>query len=204
MVRITDEGATLTNARALTSALTESPWSNESSCRRPMLLALVRTQLGSQSGTATVNSGGKMSIRTTEPGQGSNSAGSMPTAFTEIRSRHEDRVECVLVAQHPDIRHQTSGQVCAAEMNDRLTQPRHSTHKALAGAPHVAGQRTHNCIPRAVLTLRQTNPIVVAMPRSGSRVSTLNPATTCTGGCSRYSMHFADHHIAPQISRNNR
>jgi len=202
MERITDEGASPINAKAIKSDQTEHTSSNESSYCRPLLLASIPIQIGFQFGIAMVKSGRDVSGRTTQRGHGSNSARPMPTSFVEIRARNEDRVECVLVAQDPDIRHQTSGQVCAAEMNHRLTQPRHSTHKALAGAPHVAGQRTHNCIPRAVLTLRQTTPIVVAMPRSGSRVSP-HPATTCTGRCSRYSMRLADHPIAPQISRNN-
>ncbi len=181
MVRITDEGPTLTNARALTSALTESPWSNESSYRRPMLLALVRTQIGSQSGTATVNSSGQMSIRTTEPGQGSNSEGSMPTVFTEIRARHEDRVGCVL-AQESNIRHQILSQVFSTETDDRA----HTTSSFHAqGTQRAASWRrpkSSKLRSECGFDSPQTAPIVAAVPRSGLS-DLVDEPHKCEHGC---------------------
>jgi hypothetical protein len=166
MVRITDEGGSRTKAKALMSNLTERTSSNESSYCRPMLLASILAQIGFQFGISMVTSGGDMSIRTTQPGQGSNSARPMPTSFVEIRACHEDRVGRVQLAQESSIRHQILSQVFTTETDDwaHTTSSHHaqSTRRAVSWRRPKSSKLRSKC----EFDSPQTAPILAAVPRT--------------------------------------
>jgi hypothetical protein len=199
MVRITDEGASPTNAKALVSDLTERTSSNESSYCRPMLLASIPIQIGFQFGIAMVNSGLAVSIRTTQRAHGSNSARPMPTSF----ACHQDRVRCVQLAQESNIRHQILSQVFTTETDDRAQTASSFQAQGTRRAASWRRPKSSKLRSNAGSILRKRGRLWLPCRDQVYRISLMNSTRTSTGVCPRYSIRPAHRSSAHQVSRNN-